>query len=126
MSGGAVPGSNWATAGFENLTTQDGTVQGAVRQADDFTFARLYDSGHLASFYKPMATLNMFERLLNGQDVATGQRVVEKGYVSTGPPQSTFLNDNSTIQLQPVPDCAVFNTKTNLPELGACKKASNT
>lgn len=36
----------WGIAGYVNLTTVDGIVHGQVKQAGNFSFTRIYESGH--------------------------------------------------------------------------------
>lgn len=44
----------------------DGTEYGEVRQYGNFSFLRVYESGHEVPYYQPVAALEMFRRVLNG------------------------------------------------------------
>lgn len=65
-------------------------------------------------FYKPLAALTLFQRMLNQTDIATGLESLE-GYVSVGPAKSTYRNDNSTIQMEVVDTNCTYDTETDLP-----------
>lgn len=109
-----IDASGWSGAGFENMTTSDGQVHGAVKQSGKYGFVRIYDAGHSVPFYKPLAALTLFERLLNSTDIATGQEGLE-GYKSVGSAESTYQNDPSTIQMDVVDASCTYNTETDLP-----------
>ena len=36
----------WTDAGYTDISTSDGIVHGAVKQSDNFVFARIYEAGH--------------------------------------------------------------------------------
>jgi hypothetical protein len=77
---------------------------------------RIYESGHEVPFYQPLAALTIFERAINGKDIATGKvDVPQRGYVTVGPAQSTYREGNSTIQFSVIPDTEIYNTTTNEP-----------
>ena len=105
----------FADAGFVNITTSDHVVHGQVRQAGKFAFVRIYESGHEVPFYQPLAALEMFDRVVNGKDVATGQKTVGSGYLTTGPKTSTFREGNSTVQTKIIDPDTVYNTTLNEP-----------
>lgn len=50
----------------------DDCEYGEVRQYGNFSFLRIYESGHEVPFYQPVASLELFKRVLNHLDVATG------------------------------------------------------
>ncbi|KAK4552518.1 hypothetical protein LTR86_010362 [Recurvomyces mirabilis] len=106
----------WKNAGYQNLTTSDGTVHGVVKQAGNFSFVRVYDAGHSVPFYKPAVALDMFSRMLANTDIATGRQKVTAGYLSHGPAKSTYQNGNSTIQVDVVDPSCIYDTKTNVPD----------
>ena len=77
---------------------------------------RIYESGHEVPFYQPLAALTIFERAINGKDVATGKvDVTQRDYITVGPAQSTYREGNSTIQFSFIPDTEIYNTTTNEP-----------
>jgi carboxypeptidase D len=111
----------YADAGFVNISSSDNLVHGQVKQSDNVAFVRIYESGHEVPFYQPLAALEMFERVINGQDVATGKKRVEKGggYKTVGTAKSEYRQGNGTVQWDVVPDGAIYNTTTHMPEFEA-------
>ena len=110
-----IDAQGWSSAGYQNLSTSDGVVHGVVKQSGNYSFVRVYDAGHSVPFYKPLAALTMFERMINGVDIATGQQKVTAGYKSKGAAKSTYINGNSTIQLEVVDASCTYDTESNLP-----------
>ncbi|KAK0124505.1 hypothetical protein ONS95_009455 [Cadophora gregata] len=116
---------NFSCAGYTNLTTSDSIVHGQVKQANKFSFVRVYQSGHEVPFYQPLASLEMFERAINGLDIATGKEKPREGYVTVGPEKSEYREGNSTIQFKVLPADATYNYTTgapNPPGQGSLKK----
>ena len=105
-------------AGFANISSSDGVVHGQVRQAGTYAFVRIYESGHEVPYYKPLVSLEMFERVVNGMDIETGETKLTGQYRTEGPKSSTYREGNSTIQLDVIgeDDDVVYNVITNLPE----------
>ena len=105
-------------AGFANISSSDGVVHGQVRQAGNYAFVRIYESGHEVPFYKPLVSLEMFERVVNGFDIETGETMITAVYRTEGPKASTYKEGNSTVQLDVVgeDEDVVYNVVTNLPE----------
>lgn len=54
----------------------NGTEYGETREFGNFSFTRIYESGHEVPFYQPIAALGLFERAINGKDIATGTKSV--------------------------------------------------
>lgn len=107
------------TAGYTDILTSDAVVHGQVKQAGNFAFARIYYSGHEVPFYQPLLSLEMFERVINGKDVATGVHTMGSGgnYTGTvGTAESTFREGNATVQFAEVPSSATYNTTTGAPD----------
>ena len=57
----------------------------------------------------------MFERVIAGLDVATGEVDASCEYKTVGPSSSTFVEGNSTIQFDVLNSTATYNTTTNAP-----------
>ncbi|CDU25528.1 probable carboxypeptidase 2 (C-terminal fragment) [Sporisorium scitamineum] len=104
-------------AGYADLKTSDGIAHGQVKQSGQFSFIRIYESGHEVSFYQPLAALEMFERVLNSTDLATGKEKITQGssYKTSGPAKSTYREGNATVQYEVLPPNATYNTTTNAP-----------
>lgn len=100
-----------------NISTSDSVVHGQVKQAEGFSFLRIYESGHEVPFYQPLASLEVLERAISGKDIATGTKSVSKGsgYITNGTATSTYREGNSTIQFAILPSNATYNTTLNAP-----------
>jgi Flp pilus assembly protein TadG len=59
--------------------------------------------------------LEMFERVLKGSDIATGEEVVTSSYMTIGTAKSTYREGNATVQWSDLPAGATYNTTTNEP-----------
>ncbi|KAK3719712.1 hypothetical protein LTR37_004249 [Vermiconidia calcicola] len=107
----------WSSAGYSNISTSDDIVHGQVKQSDNFAFARIYDAGHEVPFYQPLVALEMFDRAINGLDIATGERRVSKGgdYRTSGPSKSTYREGGRTVVRKVLPADSTYNTTTDRP-----------
>lgn len=76
------------SAGYTPFTVK-GTEYGAVRQAGNLSFVRIYDAGHEVPYYQPEASLEMFRRVLNGQVVSDGAIALTPDYATNGTVQAT-------------------------------------
>ena len=115
ISANNVNATGFADAGYVNITSSDGIVHGQVKQAGSFAFVRIYEAGHAAPYYQPLVSLEMFERALNGTDLATGTQVVTSSYLSVGTPDTTYREGNGTVQWTVLPINATYNIDTNEP-----------
>lgn len=120
-----VDAPNFSCAGYVNITTSDSIVHGQVKQAGKFAFSRIYESGHEVPFYQPLASLEIFERAINGHDIATGLTRAGTRYITKGTPKSTYREGNSTIQLEVTPANATYDTGTGEPNLGKRRRRSS-
>ncbi|CAK49172.1 hypothetical protein CBS115989_2298 [Aspergillus niger] len=110
-----VKAANFSSAGYTNIVTSDGVTHGQVRQAGQFAFVRVYESGHEVPFYQPLLALEMFERVIGGKDVATGKIPISSSLQTVGTPKSYYREGNSTIQWEVLDSLATYNTTTNAP-----------
>lgn len=112
-----IDAPGYKDAGFVNITTSDGVVHGQVRQSELYSFVRIYESGHEVPFYQPLASLELFERVLARKDIATGKKSVSRhcGYKTEGPPTSDYRQGNATIVMDVLPSNATYNTTLNGP-----------
>ncbi|KAK1979188.1 Alpha/Beta hydrolase protein [Colletotrichum cereale] len=116
----SVGAANWATAGFVNMSANsDGQVPGQVKQADGFSFTRLYFAGHFSAFNQPEAALRIQERVINGVDIATGTMSMAfgKNVITRGPLESTFKEGSGTVQTTVLPRGTIYDPRTHLPVL---------
>lgn len=110
-----VKATGFDTAGFANITTDDDVVHGQVKQAGSFAFVRIYESGHEVPFYKPLVSLELFRRVLNGLDIETGKMNVTAEYVTEGTVRSEFMEGNATVQTEVIEGDVVYDVDTALP-----------
>ncbi|KXT11585.1 hypothetical protein AC579_3120 [Pseudocercospora musae] len=108
-------------AGYVNISTSDQIVHGQVKQAANFAYGRIYESGHEVPFYQPLASLELFQRAINGLDIATGKTLVRKGcgYRSVGTAKSEYREGNSTVQFKVVPTNATYDPSIDGPVLAS-------
>lgn len=115
-----VGAPGFATAGIVNMTAlSNGQVPGETRQADNFSFTRLYFAGHFSAFNQPEAALMIQARAIAGTDIATGTvpMAAGRGVATKGSLTSTFAEGPGTVLTQAVPETAVYNVNSHLPEL---------
>lgn len=67
----------------------DGVEYGETREYGNFSFTRIYQSGHEVPYYQPIAALQFFNRTLNGWDMATGMKKITDHYQTEGKPVAT-------------------------------------
>lgn len=105
----------WSRAGFADLVTSDGKLHAQVKQARKFSFTRFFEAGHEVPFYQPLASLEFFERVISGRDIATGKVSTNAKcfYRTKGPQESTFREGNSTVQWKVTPGNLTYD-----PEMG--------
>ena len=109
----AAPG--YDKSGYTDLVTSDNITHGVVRQAGKYSFVRVYYAGHEVPFYQPLASLEMFERVISGKDIATGLTTVDDAYLTSGPQTTDFREGIATVQFEVLPDDATYNITTNAP-----------
>ena len=81
------------SAGYEDIQVSPTHIGGQVRQHGNFSFARVYQAGHLVPAYQPETAFSIFDRLINGKSIATGKDISTSGkniYSTTGPKLSTI------------------------------------
>ncbi|KAH8696547.1 Alpha/Beta hydrolase protein [Talaromyces proteolyticus] len=91
-------------AGYANIT-HDSDIWGQVRQHGNYSFSRIYQSGHMIPAYQPEAALEIFRRVMNGKDVETGNIEVTPSYSTNGTSSSTHTD---TLPLAPAPTCYLW------------------
>lgn len=62
-------------------------MEAYVRQAGPLSFTRVLDSGHMIPYYRPEMAHDIFNRVSQGWDVATGTKPMAKWAASTGSKQ---------------------------------------
>jgi hypothetical protein len=64
---------------------------------------------------QPLAALAIFERPINDKDIAAGELTLLDGYLTAGPKDSTYREDNLTVQFYVSPPNATYNHAANAP-----------
>lgn len=67
----------------------DGTEYGEVRQYGNFSFMRIYESGHEVPYYQPVAALEIFKRVLGNLILSDGSKPVTPDYGTGGEASAT-------------------------------------
>ena len=69
----------------------DGVEYGESREYGNFSFTRVYQAGHEVPYYQPVASLQLFNRTINGWDVARGEVSLSDNpqYGTEGKPEAT-------------------------------------
>jgi Serine carboxypeptidase len=78
--------SAFIKAGYTDFVVDD-RIYGQVRQAGNFTFLRVWNSGHEVPYYQPKASLEMFQRMIRHREMAEGLDQTSDDTVTNG----TFL-----------------------------------
>ncbi|OJD22821.1 hypothetical protein ACJ73_05831 [Blastomyces percursus] len=93
-------------AGYEEIVLSNRTNRawGAVRQHGNYSFTRVYQSGHMVPSYQPELALELFRRSLYNLDFATGKIdiLTQSNYTTTGLANSTHTEKPPA---QPSPTC---------------------
>lgn len=66
----------FSAAGYTPFVV-DGVEYGETREYGNFSFTRIYESGHEVPYYQPVASLGFFSRAIGGLDIATGTTKVD-------------------------------------------------
>ncbi|OSS47146.1 hypothetical protein B5807_09919 [Epicoccum nigrum] len=67
----------------------DGVEYGEVREYGNFSFTRMYESGHEVPYYQPKASLEYFKRVLDHKNIADGSQDVTADYGTNGTAHAT-------------------------------------
>ncbi|KAI0008006.1 peptidase [Xylariaceae sp. FL0662B] len=87
--------AEFAAAGYAPFVVDD-TEYGESRQYGNFSFTRIYESGHEVPYYQPKAALELFRRVLGDLVVADGSEKVTPTYSSEGTANATHTNSYIT------------------------------
>ncbi|TVY19857.1 Carboxypeptidase S1-like protein [Lachnellula arida] len=81
----------FAASGYTPFLVDD-TEYGEVRQYGNFSFLRVYESGHEVPYYQPKASLELFKRVLLHLDVADGTIPITGNFSTSGDAHATHTN----------------------------------
>ena len=95
-------------AGYAPLQTNSSYVGGRVRQHGNFSFSRVFESGHEVPAYQPQTAYEIFQRAMFNKDIATGQVSIvdDDTYSSEGPPSTWHIKNE--VPESPKPVCYVL------------------
>ncbi|KAK6379667.1 hypothetical protein LTS17_005739 [Exophiala oligosperma] len=87
--------SDFAAAGYANISVNSSYVGGMVRQFGNFSFSRVFQAGHEVPAYKPETAYEIFRRALFNLDIATGQEDTAKNdsFATIGLPDTWSIKD---------------------------------
>ncbi|KAK4935376.1 hypothetical protein LTR10_023554 [Elasticomyces elasticus] len=86
--------AEFAASGYTPFVV-DGVEYGETREYGNFSFTRVYESGHEIPYYQPIAALGLFSRAINGLDIATGTFPVNGTNGGTTGPASATHTESS-------------------------------
>jgi carboxypeptidase C (cathepsin A) len=75
----------------------NGTEYGESRQYGNFSFTRVYESGHEVPYYQPVAALELFRRALGDLVLSDGTEKVTPAYQSNGSANATHTESFVTL-----------------------------
>ncbi len=113
----AVPYSRaaeFANTGYSPLLTPAG-LSGWTRQLGNYSFSRVYQSGHEVPSYQPEAAYEIFMRATFNRDIATGLIPVTDDLLTVGP-KDTWAFKNVPPEM-PAPRCHILTPGSCLPEV---------
>jgi hypothetical protein len=105
--------SSFRSAGYAPLKVNSTYEGGQVRQYGNLSFTRVYDSGHEVPAYQPQTAYEIFTRVMNNLDVATGsQQTVGSGnvYVTQGTADTWAIKN--TVPPPPPSECYILSPST--------------
>ncbi|KAI9852598.1 MAG: hypothetical protein M1838_000252 [Thelocarpon superellum] len=99
-------------AGYTDIEVNSSYVGGQVRQHGNFSFSRVFESGHEVPAYQPETAYQIFMRALTNRDIASGTTSTNAlpDFSTTGPP-TTFQVKNA-VPASPPPECYIWSPST--------------
>ncbi|KAK5108220.1 hypothetical protein LTR62_008676 [Meristemomyces frigidus] len=101
----AIPASYasaFPAAGYGDIVVNSTYVGGATRQYGNLSFSRIYNAGHFVSYFQPETAFTVFTRIIQGDDLSTGDAISLSTFTSNGPLKSNYSNTDS---YSPAPTC---------------------
>nr|POE47314.1 carboxypeptidase s1 like a [Quercus suber] len=124
--GGTSYASGFASTGYAEIVVNSSYVGGAVRQYGNLSFSRIYDAGHLIPYYQPETAFTVFTRIIQGDDIATGDTIDPSSFGSVGPANSTHTNTAPTASSTPTCWVRAWNATCSTEDLDAMLAGSGT
>ena len=104
--------ADFLSAGYQPIAVNPFYSGGQVKQYGNFSFARVYQAGHMVPAYQPEASLAIFERAVFNKDIATGtvDLLKDTAYKTKGPDNTWHILNE--VLPSPEPICYVFSPDT--------------
>jgi hypothetical protein len=100
--------SQFHSAGYEDIHVNETYNGGLVRQYGNFSFSRVFQSGHEVPAYQPETAYEIFRRAMFNLDIASGKiSTAQNGSYGTVGPSSTFSIKNKVPE-SPQPTCYTY------------------
>ena len=98
------------SAGYADVHVNETYVGGLVRQHGNFSFTRVFQSGHEIPAYQPETAYQLFNRAIFGLDMATGKVPISANPTnySTEGPSNTWAIKNE-VPDSPAPTCYILS-----------------
>jgi Serine carboxypeptidase len=103
----------FSSAGYTDLQVNSSYVGGQTRQYGNLSFTRVYESGHEVPAYQPQTAYEIFRRVMNNLDVATGSVSTvgsDTVYVSQGPADTWAIKNK--VPTPPPAECYILSPAT--------------
>ncbi len=113
----AIPYSRaeeFGDAGYTPLVTPEG-IRGQTRQLGNYSFTRVYQSGHEVPAYQPVAAYEIFMRATFDRDIATGLIPVTDALTTIGPKDTWHIKNAPPSK--PTPRCNILKPNSCSPEI---------
>jgi carboxypeptidase C (cathepsin A) len=101
--------TSWYDAGYAPIVANSSYIGGVVRQYGNLSFSRVYDAGHLVPAYQPETAFTIFTRVIQGEDISTGEPVDLVSFGTKGDTNATHANSAPAMA---EPTCFVRAVKT--------------
>ncbi|KAF2100301.1 alpha/beta-hydrolase [Rhizodiscina lignyota] len=99
----------FASAGYTEVKVNSSYVGGMTRQYGNFSFTRVFESGHEVPAYQPETAWNIFNRAMTNVDIATGTvSTVGKSPIYSTKGNSSAFNIKNDVPPMPKPTCYVL------------------
>lgn len=112
--------AQFAAAGYVPFVA-GGVEYGEVRQYGNFSFLRMYESGHEVPYYQPVGSLEAFRRVLGNLTLADGSAMVTETYGTAGGPNATHTE--TFVALPPTSTSSVPSPSATAFANGARRRA---
>ncbi|KAK3675894.1 hypothetical protein LTR78_004086 [Recurvomyces mirabilis] len=100
----AIPASYasaFPAAGYADIVVNNSYVGGVSRQFGNLSFSRIYDAGHFVPYFQPETAFTVFTRIIEGNDISTGEGINLSTFGSVGPSRSNHTNNPTAYSPQP-------------------------